>query len=283
MSDLNVDAFALFFSQLIMGDLMAPPMTEDERKFAASFDWIHGKGAGESQVLHRCFADVWGPDEHLTDLHTASFITKSELELFSTLLALQPQETLLDIGCGLGGPGLWIARKSNANLIGTDLSRVAVEKARQAAEKFSGFTGHADFKQRPASNSSLDAESIDGAMAIDVIGFAKEEDIAREVFRVLKSGRVFAFTAWLEQQESGEFKDMRPIFEAAGFEVVSYQEPAGWREPCKATYQLWLDREQELVDEVGRDIANALLGEARQMLPLLDTYQRLIVAVGKPG
>ncbi|WP_354531947.1 class I SAM-dependent methyltransferase [Nakamurella sp. UYEF19] len=40
---------------------------------------------------------------------------------------------LIDLGCGMGGPGQWIARESGAHLVGIDLSQAAVEAATTAA------------------------------------------------------------------------------------------------------------------------------------------------------
>jgi cyclopropane fatty-acyl-phospholipid synthase-like methyltransferase len=47
--------------------------------------------------------------------------------------ALQPQagETILDIGCGIGGPARWIARRYNCSLTGVDLTQEFCDAARE--------------------------------------------------------------------------------------------------------------------------------------------------------
>jgi len=53
---------------------------------------------------------------------------------------LAPGQTLVDLGCGRGGPGLWLAREAGALLIGVDFSPVAADQATHRAVLF-GLTG----------------------------------------------------------------------------------------------------------------------------------------------
>ncbi len=57
------------------------------------------------------------------------FVTLPQLRRMAAELRLGPGDTLVDLGCGKGGPALWMARETRARLIGVDFSPVAVEHA----------------------------------------------------------------------------------------------------------------------------------------------------------
>ena len=67
-----------------------------------------------------------------------SFVTIPQLQRMAGELRLGRGNTLVDLGCGMGGPALWLARETGAKLIGVDLSPVAVTQAgaRAAALEF---------------------------------------------------------------------------------------------------------------------------------------------------
>ena len=107
--------------------------TDDERRVAAGYDIVY-----DAIPRSPTFARLWrehslGPDypegfEHI------SFVTLPDLRDMAAALRLQPGSTLVDLACGMGGPGLWIARETGAQLIGIDVSEVALTHARARAE-----------------------------------------------------------------------------------------------------------------------------------------------------
>jgi hypothetical protein len=56
-----------------------------------------------------------------------SFVSVVLLRHVANALALSLGETLVDLGCGRGGPGLWLAQSQGVSLISVDFSAVAVE------------------------------------------------------------------------------------------------------------------------------------------------------------
>jgi hypothetical protein len=56
-----------------------------------------------------------------------SFVSVALLGHVADALAVAPGQTLVDVGCGRGGPGLWLARSRGASLIGVDFSPVAAQ------------------------------------------------------------------------------------------------------------------------------------------------------------
>jgi 2-polyprenyl-3-methyl-5-hydroxy-6-metoxy-1,4-benzoquinol methylase len=61
------------------------------------------------------------------------FLTVEEAQRLHGMLHIRPGEVLVDLACGAGGPGLWMARESGASLIGIDPSAAGLAAARQRA------------------------------------------------------------------------------------------------------------------------------------------------------
>jgi SAM-dependent methyltransferase len=68
-------------------------------------------------------------DEYPEGVDPYSFVSRSELHLLADELRVGPGDLLGDLGCGRGGPGLWLAAQTGASLVGVDVSAVALEAA----------------------------------------------------------------------------------------------------------------------------------------------------------
>ena len=79
-----------------------------------------------------------------------SFVSAGLLRHVLQAAGLAPGQTLADLACGRGGPGLWLARETGASLVGVDFSPVAVEQATHRAALF-GLAGRARFGVPPSS------------------------------------------------------------------------------------------------------------------------------------
>jgi hypothetical protein len=73
--------------------------------WVSAFEQVYAQP--ESSVQARIWAEVLGGD-YPRELAPYSYTTWSELRRFVGDLALGPGQVLADIGCGKGGPGLWI-------------------------------------------------------------------------------------------------------------------------------------------------------------------------------
>src|SRR5262249_43824318 len=58
-----------------------------------------------------------------------SFVSADLLRHVARALDLSPGQMLADLGCGRGGPGLWLARETGACLVGVDFSPIAIAQA----------------------------------------------------------------------------------------------------------------------------------------------------------
>ena len=103
---------------------------------------------------------------------------------------------LVDLACGAGGPGLWVAKESGARLIGRDLSPVAAERATERAAAL-GMQGRAEFGQGSFEHTGIADQSADAAMTVDALQYAPDKTKALvEVARFLRRGGRFALAAF---------------------------------------------------------------------------------------
>src|SRR5438067_7627223 len=149
---------------------------DEEQRVAAGYDVVYA-----ARPRSATFARIWreraaGADfpagfEHI------SFLTLAELRHMSDALQLSPDALLVDLACGMGGPGLWIARERGARLRGVDVSPLAVASARQRAQEL-GLSNISEFSRGRFAETGLDAASADAVMSIDALQYAPDKTAA---------------------------------------------------------------------------------------------------------
>ncbi|RSM66931.1 class I SAM-dependent methyltransferase [Amycolatopsis sp. WAC 01376] len=226
-------------------------MTDWKATFTATF------GAPASAVSAGIWAEVYG-DEYPAELDTYSFVTRTDLRDIVAGARLEPGGRLADIGCGRGGPGLWVAARTYATLTGVDIAETALASARRRAEAMD--VEATDFQVGSFSDTGLEDASFDAVMSVDALLFAPDKQRACEEFaRILVPGGRLLVTTWdFEGQPENrppQVPDHRPLLEAAGFDVQSYEETADWRARQRRTGELSLERVAELAAESGADPA----------------------------
>jgi len=216
-----------------------------------------------------------------------SFVTLQELTRLAGELRIPSEGTLVDLGCGLAGPALWVARQAGCKLLGVDISPVAADIATQRAAAL-GLSGQARFSVGTFAESGLPSAAADGVMSEDALQYAPNKRAAfAEVARILRPGGRFAFTAFELDASAvsglpiiGEdpVEDYRPLLQEAGFEVRSYEEAPGWPEPMTAAYEAVLAAKDALTEEMG-DAAVAALSAEMSLTLEHRPYRRRVLAV----
>jgi SAM-dependent methyltransferase len=216
-----------------------------------------------------------------------SFVTLPQLHRMASDLQIHSGDTLVDLGCGMGGPALWVARETGASLIGVDFSPVAVALASERATKL-GLSSVARFVVGSFGATGLDDASADGVMSEDALQYAPDKTAAvREAARILRPGGRLVFAAF--ELEPGHVEgvpvigddpvdDYRPLLAGAGFTVEAYEEIPGWPEPVRTTYQSLLDAREALMGEMGPVAATAFFTELTLTLEK-EMYRRRVLAV----
>src|SRR4051794_19680875 len=131
------------------------------------------------------------------ELMSTSALTMTGLRAVAGVLALGPGDVLLDLACGRGGYGLWLARETGATVVGVDFSRVAIEQAAAAAAGFGVDGERAEFRVGELEATGLPGSSVDAVLCVDAVQFAGDIVSAlREMRRVLRPGGRVVVTCW---------------------------------------------------------------------------------------
>jgi SAM-dependent methyltransferase len=237
-----------------------------------TYDRLHLAG-GESAIMKRVWRSACGSD-YPEDFDHISFVTRPELECARAELRLAPGDTMGDLACGAGGPGLWIVRETGARVVGIDVSAVAITRAKDRAARL-GLQHLVDYRIASFETTGLAAASLDAVFSIDAIVYASDPAaLWREIARIVRAGaRLFVTTFEIDREAAAHLgpvnaaavEDYRPLIEAAGFAILRYDETPGWAERLEATYKALRDARAALrgeADETGIKILLAELSHA---------------------
>ena len=224
-------------------------------------------------------------DETLpAEVQPYSFVTVPALEEIARELRLAASELLVDLACGRGGPGIWMAQATATRLVGVDFSTVAVAQARRRAD-VSPLAGRARFQVGDLGATGLPDASADALMCIDSFQFADDiGQAANEAWRILRPGRRLVLTNW-EPREAARCRvpdvfarlDFAATLRSAGFVEVRVAERETWHRREHVVFQRALDAEP------GDDAAlEQFRTEAARVLPLMGLLRRVIVTAVRP-
>ena len=62
----------------------------------------------QSAMLERLYRAAYGAD-YPAEAHSNAFVSRTTLQRLMGALHVGPGHTVVDLGCGHGGPGLWVA------------------------------------------------------------------------------------------------------------------------------------------------------------------------------
>ncbi len=225
---------------------------------------------GRSPTLRQIWREHVTGADYPEEFAHISFLPLAELRELTNGLALSPDQLLVDLACGAGGPGLWAARESGARLVGVDLSPMAIKRAAERAGPL-GMSGRATFIQGTFEATRLESGSADAVMSVDALQYVPDKTKAlAEVTRVLRSGGRFAFVAFELDPErvtglpfwNDPVPDYRPRLESVGFEVVEYGEIPRWSDQVSAGFSAVVAQRDALESELGEAAAAAVVMEA---------------------
>lgn len=106
-------------------------------------------------------------------------------------LKLGPGMVAADLGCGVGGPLIEIARYSGARIVGVNCNAYQLERARRYVDE-AGLADLTDFLECDFLNVDAPDEAFDAVYSIEATCCAPDKlSIYGEVFRLLKPGACF--------------------------------------------------------------------------------------------
>ena len=124
-----------------------------------------------------------------------SWLTTDEWRVALDRLELRPGSRALDVACGSGGPDLFLARTTGAEVVGVDINRHAIETANELARR-QGLNTLARFQLADAARPlPFEDESFDAIICIDSINHLPDRlSVLCDWHRLLKPGGHVMFT-----------------------------------------------------------------------------------------
>jgi SAM-dependent methyltransferase len=137
------------------------------------------------RALHRARVSAYAPGEFAGQ---ESFMTAGQIRHLAARAGIGPGVEVLDLGCGIAGPGRLITRESGCDYLGVDLSPSAVAIARELA-------GDLSCRFAVAHAPPLPAGPFDVVLLLEtMLAFADKDALVRGVAAALRPGGRFAFT-----------------------------------------------------------------------------------------
>jgi len=117
-----------------------------------------------------------------------SFMTAGEIRALGAQVGVGPGVKVLDLCCGIGGPGRFLKRELDCVYLGIDASASAVAIARERA-------GELPLRFATAHIPPLPAGSFDVVLLLEtMLAFEDKDSLVRHIAAALRSGGRFAFT-----------------------------------------------------------------------------------------
>jgi SAM-dependent methyltransferase len=242
------------------------------------------------------FTELWRSnaygDDFPPEFAHIGFLTEAEAEPLVDLLLLQPGDRLVDVACGTGGPGLWAARRTGAELLGLDPSSSALAQAMRRAAA-TGLAARSRFAAGTFERTGCPDQSAKAIMTVEAFQYAPDKRAAvAELHRVLEPGGHLAIVAF-EVDDAGATElpvlgvdpvaDYGPLLTGAGFDLVAYDETPGWRLRVEAAFSAVLEAGDQLRKEMGERAAAAVLAEAMLTVRLRPYRRRVAIVATRRG
>jgi SAM-dependent methyltransferase len=209
-----------------------------------------------------------------------SFMTAAEIRALAARAGIGPGATVLDLCCGIAGPGRFVTRELGCDYLGVDASASALAIARERA-------GGLPCRFAVARIPPLPAGPFDVVLLLEtMLAFEDKGALVREIAAVLRPGGRFAFTLEagppLTAAERAAMPDadtvrltpldeMTTSLERAGL-VVTWQEDhsRAHRATAQALAGAFAADAEDIAAQIGRRALDELLAAHRLWIEWLD-------------
>ena len=192
------------------------------------------------QALQRARVSAYAPGEFVEQ---ESFMRAGEIRALAGRAGIAPGVSVLDLCCGVGGPGRFITQELGCTYLGMDVSSSAIDIARERA---------ADLPCRfvvsqipPIPPGPFDVVLLFETM----LAFPEKEGLLQEISRALKTGGRFAFTMEeglpLTEAERKSMPDADTVWLTPLEEMLAWLERVGlivrWQDDCSRSHRAVAD------------------------------------------
>jgi SAM-dependent methyltransferase len=213
---------------------------------------------------------AFGPTEYVEQ---ESFVRASEIRKLAELAAIGRGVSLLELCCGVGGPGRFLTRELGCDYLGLDVSEDAVTLARERA-------GDLPCRFEVAEIPPLPAGEFDVVLLLEtMLAFRDKKALLQEISHALPTGGRFAFTLEeglpLSEAERAQMPasdtvwlipldEMHSLLARAGL-AVRWEED--WSEPHREVAAALADAyaadSTAIASQIGRDALDELIAAHR--------------------
>lgn len=260
----------------------------------ASFDYLYDRDSIEAVL--RTFLPASLQDELVQRVSSTGFCCRPVLERMRRRIAefceaspapgaAAAPRTLVDLGCGSGGLGLWLASSFGFQLRGIDGSALAIERARAAASEVEPC--RASFECADFGATGLPSQVADVVISHDSLYLAPQRQAAiAEAGRVLRRPGLLLFSVYV--RDSATVAAWRMALTRARLRVMEMEDcTVEWRQLMRDKHELRLRHEPQVLKALGLagqpelDVSRAMLGIGQSSF--LETTRRFeFVVLGEP-
>ena len=223
------------------------------------------------QALQRARMSAYPPGEFVGQ---ESFMLAAEIRALAGQAGIAPGVSVLDLCCGVAGPGRFITQELGCTYLGVDFSSSAINIARQSA-------GDLACRFEVAQIPPIPPGPFDVVLLLEtMLAFPAKEALIQEVSRALTTGGRFAFTLEEGQPLTAAERESMPDADTVWLtplpEMLTCMERVGlavrWQEDCSRSHRAVAD---SLINACGADAADIAAQIGPQALEELLAAHRL--------
>ena len=223
------------------------------------------------KALRRARSSAYAPGEFVEQ---ESFMSGGEILALARQAGIAPGVSVLDLCCGVAGPGRFITRKLGCTYLGVDYSSSALDIARERAGDLP--CRFALSRIPPVPVGPFDAVLLFETM----LAFPDKETLLQEISRALTTGGRFAFTMEeglpLTEAERKRMPDSDTVWLTPLEKMLTWLERVGlvvrWRDDCSRAHRAVAD---SLINAFAADAAEIAAQIGRRALEKLLAAHRL--------
>jgi SAM-dependent methyltransferase len=218
-------------------------------------------------ALHGARVAAYPPGEFVEQ---ESFMRASEIRAMADRAGIAAGTSVLDLCCGIAGPGRFVARERGCTYLGVDYSPSAIGLARQRA-------GDLPCRFEVARLPPIPSGPFDVVLLLEtMLAFPEKAPLLREISRALVPGGRFAFTVEegqpLTESERATMPDSDTVWLIPLPELLGHLERVGlivrwqqdWsrphREVANSLRDAFAREAKEIAVQIGRQALDELLG-----------------------
>lgn len=222
------------------------------------------------QALQHARVSAYAPGEFVEQ---EGFMRAGEIRAMAGLAGIAPGVSVLDLCCGVAGPGRFITRELGCSYLGVDLSSSAIEIARERGED---LPCRFEVSRIPP----IPTGPFDVVLMFEtMLAFPDKDALLREISRALTTGGRFAFTVEeglpLTEDERARMPDADTVWLIPLEEMLTCLERAGlvvrWRDDVSRSHRAMADsltnafsaEADDIATQIGRRALEELLSAHR--------------------